>query len=84
MNADTLLAAALILSTASQLRIGGVPLGPGELCLVAWLVLRVPQVFRQSGPPLTPALCRMGAFWLFLAVSLAAGTLVGLVSGGDL
>jgi hypothetical protein len=81
MGADVLLAAALILSTASQFRIGGVPLGPGELCLVAWLGLRVLQIFKQPGPPLSPAFRRMGTFWLLLTVSLATGTLVGLATG---
>ena len=81
MSGDVLLAAAMILTTASQLRVGGLPFGPGELCLVAWLGLRAPQIFRQPGPPLSPAFCRMGAFWLLLTVSLAIGTLVGLTTG---
>ena len=81
MSTDVLLAAALILTTASQFRVGGLPFGPGELCLVVWLGLRGPQLFRQPSPPLSPAFCRMGMFWLLLAVSLATGTLVGLATG---
>ena len=81
MGADVLLAAAMIFTTASQFRVGGLPFGPGELCLVAWLGLRAPQIFGQPGPPLSKAFCRMGIFWLLLTVSLAIGTLVGLTTG---
>ncbi|WP_428493619.1 O-antigen ligase family protein [Rhodopila sp.] len=81
MNGNVLLAIALILTTASQFRVGGLPFGPGELCLVVWLGLRAPELFRQPSPPLTPAFCRMGTFWLLLTISLAIGTLVGLATG---
>ena len=81
MSADVLLAAALMLSTASQLRVGGLPFGPGELCLVAWLGLRAPQIFTQSGLSLSPAFRRMGTFWVLLTVGLAIGTLFGLTTG---
>jgi hypothetical protein len=81
MSADVVLAAGLILSTASQFRLEGVPFGPGELCLIAWLGLRATQIFRQPSRPMSPAFCRMGTFWLLLAISLATGTLVGLATG---
>ncbi len=81
MNPDVLLAAGLLLSTASQLRIGSLPVGPGELCLVAWLVLRLPVFIQRPGPPLSPAFRRMGVFWLCLSLALATGTLTGLLQG---
>ena len=78
MNPDALLAAGLLLSTASQLRVESLPVGPGELCLVTWLVLRLPVFIQRSSPPLSPAFRRMGIFWLCLLLSLAIGTLTGL------
>ena len=45
MKRDLLLVFGLLLSTASQLRPLGAPIGPGELCLVIWIALRT----RPSG-----------------------------------
>jgi hypothetical protein len=81
MNGDILLAAGLLLSTASQLRIGLLPIGPGELCLVAWLGLRVPAYVLRRSLSVAPAFCRMGVFWLCLSLALALGTLTGLAEG---
>ena len=39
MIRDALLAVGLLLSTAHQLRVPGIPIGPGELCLAIWVVL---------------------------------------------
>ena len=39
MILDWLLAFGLLLSTATQLRFGDTPFGPGELCLAVWLGL---------------------------------------------
>ncbi|PPQ32210.1 O-antigen ligase family protein [Rhodopila globiformis] len=83
MNGDILLACGLLLSTASQLRIGSLPIGPGELCLVAWLGLRVPALMLQRRLSFSPAFRRMGVFWLCLSLSLALGTLTGLTKGED-
>ncbi len=80
MNGDLVLAAALLLSTASQLRIGSLPIGPGELGLVAWLGLRVPLLMVQRDLALSPAFRRIGLFWLCLSLSLALGTLTGLAT----
>ena len=46
---DTLLAFGLLLTTASQLRFGDLPIGPGELCLVTWLFLMLLRQLGQSG-----------------------------------
>ena len=49
---DALLALGLLLTTASQLRLSGLPVGPGELCLTAWLLLMLGRELSRGGPPL--------------------------------
>ena len=74
---DTLFALGLLLSPSSQLRIGGFPIGPGEICLSVWLVLMLGLTAVQRGPIMTPALSRMVIFWLLFAVALSIGTMTG-------
>jgi O-antigen ligase len=81
MFVDTLLAFGLLLTTASQLRFGDLPIGPGELCLVTWLFLMLLRQLGQSGPQLSPALSRLLVFWTAFAVSLCLGLLMGLLIG---
>jgi len=81
MVSDVLLAIGLLLSTASQLRPTGAPVGPGELCLMAWVVLMLGKELNRLGPPLTPALSRLLLFWLVFGAALSIGTLAGYVIG---
>lgn len=74
---DILFALGLLLSPSSQLRIGGFPIGPGEICLSVWLVLMLGRTAMQRGPVATPALSRLLIFWLLLAVALSIGTITG-------
>jgi O-antigen ligase len=78
---DALLALGLLLATASQLRLGNLPIGPGELCLVIWLILMLGRALDRPGPPLTPALSRLLFFWTVFAFSLSLGFLTGLLIG---
>ncbi len=77
MILDALLAFGLLLSTASQLRPAGAAIGPGEICLVVWLVVMLFREVGRLGPPLTPALSQLLIFWLLFAFSLSVGTLTG-------
>lgn len=79
INSDVLLAAGLVLSTASQFRIAGSPLGPGELLLTSWLLVHL--FTSWQGVLVTRAFRRMGLFWLCLFFSMAVGTLNGLATG---
>jgi hypothetical protein len=81
MMLDLLLALGLLLSTASQLRAGGAPVGPGEICLVIWLVVTLCREAARLGPPLTPALCRLLIFWALFACAQSIGTLAGFAIG---
>jgi hypothetical protein len=84
MISDSLLAFGLLLSTATQLRIGDTPFGPGEMSLAVWLGLYLyPQASgRASGP--TPAsnaaLSRVVTFWVTLIVAESIGAIVGFAT----
>jgi hypothetical protein len=81
MILDVLFALGLLLSTASQLRPQGAPIGPGEICLVVWLILTLFREAGRLGPRLTPALSRLLIFWSVFAFSLSLGTLAGYAIG---
>jgi hypothetical protein len=72
---DALLALGLVLSTASQLRPTGLPVGPGELCLVTWIALMLGGTRDLLRSKLTPALSRMLVFWALFATSLCIGSM---------
>jgi hypothetical protein len=80
MIRDVLLALGVLLSTASQLRLPGLPIGPGELCLGIWILLAVGYEAHRLGPPLTPALSRLLIFWLLFAFAQSVGLLMGLAT----
>lgn len=73
--ADALLALGLVLSLGSRLRPYGLPIGPGELCLVAWLFLMLGGGLEKRRPRLGWALSRMVTFWALFAVALGVGTI---------
>jgi len=81
MMQDVLLALGVLLSTASQLRPAGAAIGPGEICLVVWLVLMLIREAGRLGPPLTPAFSQLLIFWLLFAFALSVGTLTGYAIG---
>lgn len=74
---DGLLALGLLLSPASRLRPAGLPIGPGELCLLVWLVLMVGREIAVLGGASSPALFRLLGFWAVFAMALSIGTLTG-------
>jgi hypothetical protein len=72
---DILLALGLVLSTASQLRLAGLPIGPGEVCLVAWIAAMLGGTKELLRSKLTPALARMLLFWAIFSTSLCIGSM---------
>jgi hypothetical protein len=80
---DTLLALGLLLSTASQLRLSGLPVGPGELCLAIWVMVAAFRAVLHRPPPMTFALVRMLIFWTVFGLAEALGTLTGLATGAE-
>jgi hypothetical protein len=83
MTADALLALGLLLSSASLLRVAGLPIGPGEICMVIWLLLTLAGAIRRTSGPLPPAFTRMLIFWAIFGTALSLGTLIGLATGEE-
>jgi hypothetical protein len=80
MILDSLLALGLLLSTATQLRFGDTPFGPGEMCLAVWLGLFLCLQARRPAPASNAALTRVVAFWLILIVAESVGAMVGFAT----
>lgn len=76
---DVVFAFGVLLSSAAQLRPHGSSIGPGELCLVLWLLLMLGREAARLGPPLTPALSRLLIFWLLFATAESLGTMTAFV-----
>jgi len=79
MILDVLFALGLLVSPASQLRLAGSPVGPGEVCLLIWIVLTLGREATRLGPSLTPALSRLLIFWSLFALAQSLGTLTAYV-----
>jgi hypothetical protein len=80
MILDWLLAFGLVLATATQLRFGDTPFGPGEMCIAVWLGL---FLCLQAGRPASAsnaALTRVVSFWLILIVAESVGAIVGFAT----
>jgi hypothetical protein len=80
MILDWLLAFGLLLSTATQLRFGDTPFGPGELCLAVWLGLFLRLQAGRPAPASNAALTRVVTFWLILIVAESVGAIVGFAT----
>lgn len=81
MKKDVLLAVGLLLSPASQLRLAGGAIGPGEICFALWLALAAVDYLGRSDLPLTSAPMRMLSFWLLFATALSIGALTTYAMG---
>jgi len=79
MIRDALLALGLMLTTASQLRPAGLPVGPGEVSLVIWVVLMLSNMKSLLHSKMTPALSRMLVFWMLFVISLCLGSATAFV-----
>jgi hypothetical protein len=78
---DVILALGLLFTTASQFRVPGLPVGPGELCLVFWIVVRVFLVQLPGAPPPARAAMTLVAFWSAFAVALSLGMVAAMLTG---
>ncbi len=76
---QSILALGLVISVATQLRAGGLPLGPGEMVLVVWLCLAGLRQIVSRPLLLNPALSYVLIFWFIMIVALCAGMIVGLL-----
>ena len=80
MFADMVLALGLLLTTASQLRIPGSPIGPGELMLMFWLVITIGRALILLDFAASRAFGQLLSFWLLFAASLCLGTIVAIAT----
>ena len=80
MMSNALLAFGIVLTTASQLRLPGVPLGVGEICLVLWLGLILLRQLTGGRVFNERALLLVGLFWALFAFAMSVGTCVALLS----
>jgi hypothetical protein len=83
MMLDFLFAFGLLLTPASQLRLAGLPVGPGELCLMIWVVLVLGREAARGRIPLTPALSRLLMFWSLFTLAQSIGTLTAKLIGDE-
>ncbi len=80
MIPDSLLASGLLLSTATQLRFGDTPFGPGEMCLAVWLGLFLCRQAGRPAPASNAALTGVVTFWMLLIVAESVGMIVGFAT----
>jgi hypothetical protein len=73
-----LLGLGLALYPATQLRFGGLPLGAGELILVAWIALAIRNQIGRPGVQWNLALSRLALFWLILGLTESFGMVLGV------
>lgn len=78
---DAALAIGLLLTTASQLRLPGVPVGPGELALLLWVVAVVVRVLLLESGPGAPGRSVMLGFWVVFALALSVGMVTAIATG---
>jgi hypothetical protein len=77
---DVLFALGLLLSTATQLK-PPLGIGPGEVCMVIWVLVVLSREAGRVDAALTPALGQLLIFWLVFGFALSVGTLAGYVIG---
>ena len=75
----TVLGAGLALYPSTQLRAGGLPVGPGEVLLLIWMGMAAFRVGVGGLAVSNRALSRVLLFWLVMVVAQGIGMIVGLV-----
>jgi O-antigen ligase len=79
MMRNVLLGAGLLLTMATQLRIGGLPIGPGEILLTVWIALGLLNP-RRASVERTRARASIALFWSLFAIAQGAGMMMGFAS----
>ncbi len=78
---DGILALGLLFTTASQLRLQGMPVGPGELVLLVWIAGMVFKTLVSGEPSFTRAVSGLLAFWAAFALALSLGMITAMATG---
>jgi hypothetical protein len=77
---DLILALSLLFTTASQLRLPDVPVGPGELGLVAWIAGTAYGILLSGLPSRARTAMALLAFWATFALALGAGMITAMAT----
>jgi O-Antigen ligase len=80
MMRNGILAAGIVMSSASQIKVPGLPFGFGEILLFAWIGLTVVEMIVTGRAAGSPALTRLTFFWTALALLLSLGAIVGYMT----
>lgn len=80
MILNALLAFGIVMSSATQWIVDGASSTLGELALLLWILLALGQMLSAKQMMVTPALVRLGGFWLGLALLTCVGVIVGYMS----
>jgi len=78
---DGILALSLLFTTASQLRLAALPVGPGELGLVAWIACTAYKTLVSGAPYRAPTGSALLGFWAAFALALSLGVIVAMFTG---
>src|ERR1700731_4776399 len=80
---DGILALGLLFTTASRLRLPGVPIGPGELGLVVWIVAILFRTLLSGAPSSSRprAVSDLLIFWGAFALALSLGMITAMATG---
>ena len=78
---DLILALGLLFTTASQLRLTSVPVGPGELVLLVWIAATVGRLLLSGTRLHTRALSDLLLFWAIFALALSIGMITAMATG---
>ena len=80
MILDALLALGIVMSSATQILIPGLPLTIGEFSLLVWIILSLGRIIAGEQVIVTPALVRLAGFWVALALLLCVGAFMGYLT----
>jgi O-antigen ligase len=77
---NVLLALGVVLSSATQISVPGYSITIGEFTLLLWCILSLGRVVIGGQVVATPALARLGSFWIGMALLLSLGTIFGYMT----
>jgi hypothetical protein len=80
---DVILALGLLFTTASQLRLPGVPVGPGELGLLVWIAATGGRLLLSGTRLRQRALSDLFLFWTIFALALSVGMMTAMATGEE-